>query len=209
MDGEDETVGADYCAGAAPVRAEANCGRDVGRRDVRVNANGGAQNFVEQEGWCVHGDVLQIRLGTRTCGFKRERKRKKEAAPRETASDTKVEWYLLRLIHGRVGHRGFIRTNRERLQRLAEVKLAVLLIRVQFVEPLDGLVRTHVAHRELSRELMNNAAGSLPMKDVGGGIEHVKLADADTHRVGIAVDVTVFGGAVETVPETAIMAHVR
>src|SRR5271156_4106291 len=113
MDGEDEAVGADYCAGAAPVRAEANCGRDVGRGDVRVNANGGAQNFVDQEGGGVHGAVLQIRLGPRSCGFKRERKRKKEAGPPETSSDTKVEWYFLRLIHGLVGHRGFIRTNRE------------------------------------------------------------------------------------------------
>jgi hypothetical protein len=133
---------------------------------------------------------------------------KKEAIPRGTASYNNKVWCLFRARSRRVGHRGFIRANRKRLERLAEVELAVLLIRIQLVEPLDGLVRTHIAHRELSRELMDNAAGALPMKKVGGGIENVQLADTDTHRVGIAVDVTVFGGVVEAVPETAIVAHI-
>ena len=56
VNGEDEAVGADDGAGAAAVGAEADRGRDVGRGDMRVNADGGAQNFVEQEWRCVHGD---------------------------------------------------------------------------------------------------------------------------------------------------------
>src|SRR5579862_10215 len=55
---------------------------------------------------------------------------------------------------------------------------------------------------------MDNAAGTLPMKKIGSGIEHVELADAHPHRVGIAVDVTVLRGAVEAVPETAIVTHI-
>ena len=52
--GEDQAVGADDGAGAAAVGAEADCGRDVRRRDMRVHADGGAQNFLEQEWRCVH-----------------------------------------------------------------------------------------------------------------------------------------------------------
>src|ERR1700722_14654103 len=55
---------------------------------------------------------------------------------------------------------------------------------------------------------MYDAASALPMKEIGGGIEDVELADTDTHRVGIAVDVTVFGGGIEPVPEAAVVAHV-
>ena len=55
---------------------------------------------------------------------------------------------------------------------------------------------------------MDNATGALPMKQIGGGIEDVEFADAHPHRIGIAVDVTVLGGAIEVAPEIAIVAHV-
>src|SRR5580704_3733974 len=112
------------------------------------------------------------------------------------------------LFHWRVGHRRFIRANRQRLQRLADIELAVLLVRIQIVEPLHRLVGRHVAHRELSRELMNDSASAFPMKQIGSRVQHVKLADTDSHRVGIAIDVTVLGSAIEAVPETALMTYV-
>jgi hypothetical protein len=46
-----------------------------------MNADGGAQNFLEQEWRCVHGDILRIRLGPRNCGFKRDGDRKKRGDP--------------------------------------------------------------------------------------------------------------------------------
>src|SRR5580700_3780911 len=55
---------------------------------------------------------------------------------------------------------------------------------------------------------MDDAAGALPMKQIGGGIEDVELTNTDAHRIGIAVDVTVFGGGIETVPEAAVVADV-
>src|SRR5208282_2804434 len=70
---EDQAVGADHGAGAAAVGAQSNRGRDVRRWDMRVNANGGAENFFEQKYGCVHVDVPRIRLGPQTCRFKRDR----------------------------------------------------------------------------------------------------------------------------------------
>src|SRR5271155_1884087 len=99
---------------------------------------------------------------------------KKEAIPRETASEVRSS-VLLRAVHRRVGHRGFIGADRKRLQRLAEVQLAVLLIRVQLVEPLHRVIGTDLVHRELPRELMDNAAGAPPMKKKGGGGEDGEL----------------------------------
>ncbi len=64
---------------------------------MRVNANGGAENFFEQKYRRVHVDVPRIRLGPWTCCFKRDRSgvwREKEAVPDETASDEKVEWFF-------------------------------------------------------------------------------------------------------------------
>lgn len=52
---------------------------------------------------------------------------RKEAAPDETASRTKSLKIALRLDR-RVGHRGFVGADRQRLQSLAEIELAVLLI---------------------------------------------------------------------------------
>ena len=48
VDGQDEAVGADQGAGAAAVGAEADRGRDVRRRDLRMHADGRAHNFLEQ-----------------------------------------------------------------------------------------------------------------------------------------------------------------
>ena len=104
MDGEDQAVGADDGAGAAAVGAEANRGRNVRRRDMRVNADGGAQNFLEQEWRCVHGDILRIRLGPRTCGFKRDRSAKKNR--RSLARPPQVinfDWCYFALFAGASG----------------------------------------------------------------------------------------------------------
>src|ERR1700683_1182984 len=128
--------------------------------------------------------------------------------PPQTGKSKDLTSLTFSLFHWRIGHRRFIRANRERLQRLADIELAVLLVRIQIVEPLDCLVGRHVAHRELSRELMDDSARALPMKQIGRRIQHVELADADSHRVRIAIDVTILGSAIKTVPETAIMTDV-
>ena len=54
VNGQDKAVGADDGAGAAAVGTEADRGRDMGRGDMRMDADGGAQNFFEQKRRGVH-----------------------------------------------------------------------------------------------------------------------------------------------------------
>src|SRR5271156_2814987 len=56
VDGEDEAVGTDDGAAAAAGGAQPDRGRDMRRRDMRMDADGGAQNFLEQEWRCVHSN---------------------------------------------------------------------------------------------------------------------------------------------------------
>src|SRR5271168_5313471 len=78
----------------------------------------------------------QSRLRPQRCGFKRrfQRSKKRGGPCRDRPSNEKSE-RLLRRVR-RVGHRSLVRADRQRLQRLAKVELAVLLIRVQVIEPL-------------------------------------------------------------------------
>src|SRR5579885_440367 len=95
---------------------------------------------------------------------------------------------------------------RQHLQRLPKFEFAVLLVRVQLVEMLHSDFGAQIRHRKITGDLANTPAGSLPMEHVGRVLEDVELADADLHRVRIAVDITVLGGLTEPVPEHPVVA---